>query len=289
MELVLTLFLMGFRHGFDLDHIAAITDISSSAVPRRRSLVLATAYILGHATVLIVLGGLAVVAGRSVPPVVDSVMGRVVGFTLLVLGGYVVYSLVRFRRDFSLQSRSMLILAGIKRSSAWLRGSRISTVEIEHEHPHSTRGHHHAGEGLGRSGISTAGVQLLTAKTHTHAHKHVVEVPPDPFEEYGFRTCIGVGVIHGISGETPSQLLLFTSAAHFTGWLGGMSLVLAFVAGLLLGNTVLAVAISAGFARGMRLPLAYMVLAASTAILSVVVGMLYLLGRPDLLPALWGG
>ena len=286
--LVLTVFLTGLRHGFDLDHIAAITDISSSSLQRLRSLALGTAYIVGHAAVLFLLGALAVLTGRSIPEGVDSVMGRVIGVTLILLGGYVIYSLIRFRRDFRLQSRWMLVLSGIKRSIAWLHRSRTSTIEIEHDHPHTAAGHHHGGT-RGSGQPSVGGAQLLITKTHSHTHKHVVEVPADPFKEYGFVTCLGVGMIHGIGAETPSQLLLFTSAANVTGPLDGMILVAAFVAGLMVGNTVLVAATIAGFTRGKRIPIAYMVLAGVTAAFSTGLGLLYLLDRADLLPTLFGG
>jgi ABC-type nickel/cobalt efflux system permease component RcnA len=275
MELLLTIFFLGLRHGFDLDHIAAISDISSSSLERRRSLMFATAYIVGHAAVVVLLGGIAVITGRSIPSGIDAVMGRIVGLTLLILGGYVVYSLIRFRRDFRLQSRWMLVVAGMKRSIAWLRRRRAMEIEIEHEHPHAESGHHHprSAPALRSSG---AGVQLVATKIHSHPHKHVVEAPSDPFNEYGFATCIGVGAIHGIGAETPTQLLLLTSAASVAGGLSGMGLVLAFVAGLMLGNTVLAVAATAGVGKSAKVPVAYMMLAGVAALLSLILGFAYL-------------
>lgn len=285
---LVTVFMTGLRHGFDLDHIAAITDISSSTLRKRRSLVLGTAYIIGHAAVLFLLGALAVVVGERIPPGLDSLMGRVIGFTLLALGAYVIYALIRFRRDFTLQSRWMLILAGIKRSLMWLRRWRSHEVEIEHDHPHSTAGHHHDGHPSTGLWTEPSAVRVVT-KVHKHSHKHVVQVPADPFKEYGVATCVGIGMIHGVGAETPSQLLLFTTAAGVTGGLGGMALVACFVAGLMLGNTVLAVVTAAGFSKGRKLPVVYMLLAGVTATLSLAVGLSYLIDRPDLLPPFLGG
>ena len=42
-------FLFGFRHGIDWDHIAAITDITSSQDDRRQGVVFGTIYAAGHA------------------------------------------------------------------------------------------------------------------------------------------------------------------------------------------------------------------------------------------------
>ena len=57
-------FLFGFRHGIDWDHIAAITDITSSQDDRRKSLEFGTLYALGHALVVLSLGWIAIVIGR---------------------------------------------------------------------------------------------------------------------------------------------------------------------------------------------------------------------------------
>ena len=285
-----TAFLAGLRHGFDIDHIAAISDITSSQDDRTRSLKLATIYALGHMLVLLTLGTIAVVAGTQIPAALDSFAGRAIGATLIALGVYVVYSLIRFRRDFRMKSRWMLVLAGVRH--VLHRVKRTPHVVIEHEHEHESDGHHghdHAPEELlrtgGRSGVSMATV----TKTHTHAHTHVVPMPSDPFTEYGVKTSFLVGMVHGVGAETPTQVLLFTGAAGLAGTIGGVALVGAFVVGLLLGNTILAVGSTFGFVAGKRLPLAHLVLAGATALVSVYVGTAYLLDRPEILPSLLGG
>src|SRR5436309_5326051 len=93
--LLVAAFWFGFQHGIDWDHIAAITDITSSQEERRQSLLMGTLYALGHGLVVLVIGTLAILAGRSLPESVDEVMTRIVGVTLLLLGVYVLYSLIR--------------------------------------------------------------------------------------------------------------------------------------------------------------------------------------------------
>ncbi|HVF53932.1 MAG TPA: hypothetical protein VNC78_10075 [Actinomycetota bacterium] len=287
--IVVAVFLAGLRHGFDLDHIAAITDITSSQTSRRRSFTLATVYAVGHASVLTLLGVAAVLLGREIPPSIDSMMGRAIGMTLVALGIYVVYALVRFRRDFRLRSRWMVVIAAIRRTVLWLRRYRAEHVEIEHAHPHSAVGHHHGGPDEMPGPISPPGAVALRTATHTHVHKHVVTMPADPFEDYGTATCLGIGMIHGVGAETPSQVLLFTTAAGLAGSAAGLALVAAFVVGLLLGNSILATAMTMGFSRGERLPRLYMVLAGTTALVSIYVGVAYMLGRTDWLPTFLGG
>ena len=305
--MLIAVFFAGLRHGFDLDHIAAITDITSSQMERRRAIVLGTVYAIGHAVVLVVLGGLAVLAGQRIPESLDAVMERVIGATLIVLGIYVVYSLVRFGRDAQLRSRWMLVLSGLKRTVAWLRRAPVREVEIEHAHEHPIDGHHHGYQELHPSAAhppsahpsaaqttvarsaerSTVGA--VKTATHAHTHRHIVRAPADPFTEYGIGTCLGIGMIHGVGAETPSQVVLFTTAAGVTGALGGGAVLAAFVIGLFLGNTILVVTSSAGFSKGQRLPAIYLLLAAATAVVSIGVGVLYVINRPDLVPALLGG
>lgn len=294
LGIMVAVLLAGLRHGFDLDHIAAITDITSSQNDRSRSLLLSSFYALGHASVLLVLGTVAVLAGARIPDSVDGIMGRVIGATLILLGAYVVYAMVRFRRDFRLRSRWMLLISGVRRTVAWLRRTRPQQIEIVHEHEHDHApgrhgGHRHpARQPMGGSGSSAVAVVTGT-DTHSHTHSHVLTMPDDPFADYGTVTAFGVGMLHGVGAETPSQMILLTAAAGVAGAGEGVLLTLLFVAGLLAGNTVLALATSYGFSRGRRLPVIFTLLAASTAVVSVAVGILYVLGRGDLLPGFAGG
>ena len=63
--LVLSAFTFGLRHGIDWDHMAAITDITGSQDSTRQSLWLGTIYALGHATVITILGLVAIAVGVS--------------------------------------------------------------------------------------------------------------------------------------------------------------------------------------------------------------------------------
>lgn len=276
----------GLRHGFDIDHIAAISDIVSSQQSRRRSFSLATTYAIGHMLVLLVLGAAAVLAGARTPVGAVGPMNRIIGLTLIALGSYVVYSLVRFRRDFTMVSRWMLITSGVRRVLHWIRPPR--RIVIEHEHEHAS-GHHDHPEGLTTASSARRSPVVLADSKHVHRHKHVVHEPVDPFTEYSGLTSFVVGMVHGVGAETPTQLILFTSAAGVAGSWAGVSLVVAFAGGLLLGNLVLTGIVIGGTAAGRRMPVIHMALGTATALLSLWVGLAYLLGRPDLLPAVLGG
>lgn len=86
---------LGFRHGLDWDHIAAITDISSVQSNARDATKYGLMYVAGHATTVALLGSAAVLFRIALPPASDRVAERLVGVTLLVLGIYVLGTFFR--------------------------------------------------------------------------------------------------------------------------------------------------------------------------------------------------
>ncbi len=307
--LVLSTFGFGLRHGVDWDHIAAITDITGSQDDRRRSMRCATLYVVGHAAVVFVLGSLAVLAGDVLPAGVDGAMERVVGATLLVLGGYVFYALVRHGRDFRMRSRWMLLFAAVRHVTRRMR-RRPELVEIEHEHEHEhaddrghehghehadDRGHEHGHEHVHRDGegtmrpdgrVSSAPVALVTH--HRHVHRHRAPMPDDPFTTYGKLTSFIVGMLHGIGAETATQVLVFVAAARAGTGLGELLLVV-FILGLVTSNTGIALASTVGYLNAARSFRVYATVAVITGVFSLVVGSLFLLGGGSVLPAIFGG
>ncbi len=86
---------LGFRHGLDYDHIAAITDISSVQSKARDAMRYGLLYVAGHAATVALLGAAAVVFRVALPPASDRWAERLVGATLLVLGLYVLGTFFR--------------------------------------------------------------------------------------------------------------------------------------------------------------------------------------------------
>jgi len=277
--LIIAATLYGFRHGFDFDHLAAIGDITGSSDDRRRALRLSSLYVAGHALVVLALGLLAVTIGVYIPASLDAAMGRVIGITLIALGLYLLYAAVRYRSALRFRSRWMLAADGARALAARLRGDR--RVVIEHSHPHShDRSHDHRHVEPARQ---PAQQRVTTVTEHAHMHTHVATMPSDPFKgSYSSKAVFGVGMIHGIGAETPSQVLLFASAAGSGSLLGGTSVLVAFLTGLVAANSVVAVAASSGFGRGARWPRLYVVLALVTALFSLCLGVSYLWGRDEL-------
>ena len=315
LGVLVTGLLLGIRHGIDWDHIAAITDITSTAAatsaaeaghaerhrsteghghehghggtteleahgaPRelpgsgepgagaagsgaasaavadrtigRRALGadqleairLGTLYAVGHGIVVIVLGIAALAFGALLPDWLDPIMGRVVGLTLVGLGIWVLYSVVRFARgegEFRLRSRWMLVFDGTR--YAWRR---------------------------------------LQARLHGHEH-----VEPLEMSSYGTRTALGVGMIHGIGAETGTQVLLIAAVGGAASAGLGVPMLLAFVVGLLISNFAIVLVSSVGFVASQTREMIYVVVGAVAGVFSLVIGAVFLFGLDSVLPDL---
>ena len=281
---------LGFRHGIDWDHIAALTDITGAQERRARSVLVATMYAVGHAVMVFALGVLAIVASFEVPSWLDDAMTRVVGVTLLALGAYVLVSLAVQGRNFRLRSRWLLVFAAVRRIVRL--GRRHATpgevVVITHDHEHDE---HHGHEHLDHVVVAHThdGAAIATRQRHRHVHDHVGMLPTDVFPTYGGATAFGVGVLHGIGAETPTQVLLFLAAARAGGTVAGITLLLCFIVGLVAANTVIAITAAFGLVGASRnFPLLATV-SVVTAAFSLVVGTLFVLGRSGVLPPMLSG
>jgi len=86
---------LGFRHGLDYDHIAAISDITSVQAKARDAMRYGLLYVCGHATTVAILGAAVVAFRVSLPAASDRWAERLVGVTLLTLGIYVLGTFFR--------------------------------------------------------------------------------------------------------------------------------------------------------------------------------------------------
>lgn len=265
---------LGFRHGLDYDHIAAITDISSVQLKAHDAMRYGLLYVAGHATTVAVLGSAAVVFRIALPAASDRWAERLVGLTLLVLGLYVLGTFFRpsfFGPSTHSHARPRTRITLLANGALWIywRLSRIFG---------GTR----------------------------------VEAPQVFKNGYGTSSTFLVGVIHGLGAETPTQILLFLMAANLGGTAAGLLGLLMFIVGLLVMNTLMC-GVAAGLFSADRV-LAWLSPAGSqnpfsravgsvlsavrphalggltllTSAYSIVVGAIFLLGSAGKLPSLTG-
>lgn len=289
---------LGFRHGIDWDHLAAITDLTTSASSRRRGIVLATLYALGHALVVLLLGIAVIAFGVRLPAGADEMLERLVGATLMALGAWVVVSFARQGRAFRLQSRGAAV-TGLARGTARrlrrLRPMRSPVVVIEHEHPHDHSHHDHAhphpqleGRDPTADGdaATTLAVPAPVVTQHSHRHVHVGHLPDDPLPAPGRWSALVIGMVHGVGAETPTQVVVLAAAAGAGGAAAGVAFLAVFLVGLVLANTSVAVLGASGALDPERFFGLYAAVTLLVAAASLVIGTELLLGNGADLPQL---
>jgi len=104
--------------------------------------------------------------------------------------------------------------------------------------------------------------------------------------QYNAPAAFGIGVIHGFGAETGTQVLLIAALGGTSSHsLGGMIL-MSFILGLLISNTLIALFTCAGFTSSARFKPLLLATSILTGIFSLFIGTMFALGRSDLLPDL---
>ncbi len=229
---------LGFRHGFDYDHIAAISDITSVQQKPSSAMRLGLLYAAGHAAMIALLGSMVILFQLSLPHRLDSWAERLVGLTLILLAIYVMGSLVWGNPHAIPPSRAALIIKGYRRLRR--RFSRTTSAAA-----------------------STMNDEDLN---------------------YTGSIAFGIGVIHGLGAETPSQLALFLLAANLGGVAKGIGGMAMFLAGLLVMNTLMTASACGLFHGSAPHPKVMRFFVGLTAVYSFVIGCVFLLGSSGRLP-----
>ncbi len=116
-----------------------------------------------------------------------------------------------------------------------------------------------------------------------HGHEHV-----DPMEmsSYGARTAFGVGMIHGIGAETGTQVLLIAAIGGASAQGLGIPMMVAFIVGLLIANSIVVLITATGFIASRIRERLYVAIGAVAGAFSLVIGTVFLLGLDAQLPSL---
>jgi high-affinity nickel-transport protein len=130
--------LLGLRHGFDYDHLAAITDITSVQRTWREGMRLGLLYALGHALTVAVMGAAVIFLHLGLPAHLDAVGERLVGATLIVLALYVLITFVRRKPGTAHThaipaSRIALLISGARYTTRKMR--RLANPDLPQPEP----------------------------------------------------------------------------------------------------------------------------------------------------------
>ena len=114
---------------------------------------------------------------------------------------------------------------------------------------------------------------------HEHAHVHGAD-------QYGPRTAYTIGLVHGIGAETGTQVLIIATAVGAGTKAMGIAALLFFVAGVLFSNSFVAVATASGFVSARRRQVVYVLAGLLAAVFSLFIGTVFLLEAGGMLPDL---
>ena len=235
---------LGLRHGFDYDHLAAISDITAVQKNWRSGLRLGMTYALGHAFTVVALGIAVLQMHLGLPQGLDHWTERLIGLTLIVLG--------------------IGVVAGILRKDA-------------HGHPH--------GRIESRLAIAINGVLWMAWRVRRIWNPAAPK--PERFQwMYNGKSVFVIGILHGVGAETPSQLGAVLpdgkSGRNFPRHDGPGGVCV----GLVAMNALMTASIGGAFKAGGHHPRFYHVIAWTGAVYSCAIGLIFLFGISDRLPAL---
>lgn len=103
---------------------------------------------------------------------------------------------------------------------------------------------------------------------------------------YGSGTAFGVGVIHGTGAETGTQILLLTAIGGSSGHSMAVAMLLSFIAGLLISNSLVAIVSTFCLASTSRFKPIYIGSAILTSVCSLTLGIYFISGRAGQLPGI---
>jgi high-affinity nickel permease len=293
--------LLGIRHGFDWDHIAAITDITSTTATadagaeahERQHRLVGHVHVHGH-------GGPEELrahdagpgAATATAPVTTTAFGRrrlageqrhaVFLGTLYALGHAAVVAVLGIA---AIQLGAQLpdwidpIMGQIVGLTLLVLGIWVFFSLYQYAR-HRTEFRLRSRWMLVFDGIRY-GWRRFQARLHGHEH-----VDPIEMSSYGARTAFGVGMIHGVGAETATQALLIAGIGGAAGQGLGVPMLLAFIVGLVISNTLIVVVTATGFVASQLRQRIYIVVGVLAGLFSVVVGALFLFRAEGVLPAL---
>ncbi|HSO30087.1 MAG TPA: hypothetical protein VLS28_09295 [Candidatus Sulfomarinibacteraceae bacterium] len=313
LGLIWTALVLGFRHGFDWDHIAAISDVTSTtatadaaeAVHAESHSVAAPARTHGH-------GGLEEVrvhaSAADHPHAHVAAPGVQVGLTA---EGHVAVPPVRAR--FGQEERRALrlgtlyavghgIVVAILGTLALVFGTvlpdwvdpimgRVVGVTLillgawvfislyqyaRHGRPFRLRSRWMLAFDTARYGW-----RRFQARLHGHEHADPIEMT-----SYGPRTALAVGMIHGIGAETGTQVLLIAAVGGASSQGLGLPMMIAFIGGLLVANSIIVLITATGFVASRARERIYIVVGVVAGAFSLAIGLVFLLELEGALPAI---
>ena len=293
---LLTGLALGIRHGIDWDHIAAITDITSTTAAGSSA---ETAHTEQHDTVSghhHGHGGAHELRAHDQGPGTATLAPAVRPVSPRRLGTDQVAA-IRLGTLYALGHGAIVIALGIAALSFgallpdWLdpimgRIVGLTLVGLGAWVVYSVYRYARAGESFrmrSRWMLVFDGLRYAWRRTQARLHGHE-HVEPLEMSSYGARTAFGVGMIHGIGAETGTQVLLIAAVGGAASAGLGIPMLLAFVVGLLISNFAIVLLSSVGFVASQTRERIYVVVGLIAGVFSLGLGLIYLFGLDAIMP-----
>ena len=286
---------LGIRHGIDWDHIAAITDITSTTAAAQDS---EERWLTGEPGVMLTDeshhslgdgGRLPPVAGGSVLagalPTFLSEQRRAIFLgtmyavghgTIVTILGVVAILASGFLPDWIDPVMERVVGVTLILLSVYLFYSLYRFFRGGGEFRIRSRWM------LIFAGVRKGFNWLRARVSGEHPHEHDAHGT----DQYGVRTAYSVGLIHGIGAETGTQVLVIATAVGAGTKLMGIAVLMVFVVGLLISNSFITFATAAGFVSSRRRQWIYVLAGFLAAVFSLVVGLVFLFRAGGFLPDL---
>jgi len=298
---LLTGLLLGIRHGIDWDHIAAITDITSTTAAagmadaahaeQHRDV---SGHSHAHGGELEIRAHDAGPGGATLAPALAA--RPAVGRTRFLSGQA---DAIRLGTLYALGHGAVVIALGLAAIAfgallpEWLdplmgRVVGLTLVALGLWVMYSIYRYARAGE---RFRLRSRWMLVFDAmrygwrrfQARIHGHEHV---EPLEMSSYGARTSFGVGMIHGVGAETGTQVLLIAAVGGASSTGLGVPMLFAFVIGLLIANFGIVLISSVSFVGSQARERLYVAIGAVAGLFSLFVGTIFLFGLEGALPDL---
>ncbi len=298
--ILLTGLILGIRHGIDWDHIAAITDITSTAAA-------AGVAEAGHQQQHRLISGdhhdhggrNEVRAHDAGPGAATLAPGRMTPAVRQPVWSSHQVEAVRLGTLYALGHGAVVIALGVAALAFgallpdWLdpimgRIVGVTLIALGAWVLYSVYRYARTGESFrirSRWMLVFDGVRYgwRRVQARIHGHEHV---EPLEMSSYGTRTAFGVGMIHGIGAETGTQVLLIAAVGGAASAGLGVPMLFAFVIGLLISNFAIVLLSSVGFVASQTRERVYVAIGAVAGAFSLVIGAVFLFGLDAVLPSL---
>jgi high-affinity nickel-transport protein len=301
LGVLLTGLLLGIRHGIDWDHIAAITDITSTTAAagmgeaaHAEQHLTVPGHTHGHGGQLEMRAHDAGPGGATLAPSMAT-RPAVGGFDFLSRQG----EAIKLGTLYALGHGAVVIALGLAAIAFgailpdWLdplmgRVVGLTLVALGLWVMYSIYRYARAGERFrlrSRWMLVFDGMRYawrrLQARIHGHEH-----VEPLEMSSYGAKTSFGVGMIHGVGAETGTQVLLIAAVGGASSAGLGVPMLFAFVLGLLISNFGIVLLSSVSFVSSQARERLYVAIGAVAGLFSLFVGTIFLFGQDGTLPDL---